>query len=554
MLRLASSEPLERSFAMQKVFGDKKRIDLGSSEFREFITKGHLYVDKTGFIEHVLDEASKLLLFTRPRRTGKSLNLDMLRTFLDCKLDTKELFKGLYIEGRPVFGQINSCPVIYLNFKEMRASNYRKSLKAMLRDNASMYLSDGQIDPEIGKYFNDLDVDDTGMLRALTKNIHGAHGIRPYVLIDEYDKLLMDNLSASEYETIRDWLKGVFESSLKDNHHLEKGIMVGVTRVSQESLLSGLNNLDVYDVFRPSVFDGDFSLTEEEVNELLGGEQLEAARDWYNNYRVGNEKLFTMYSVLSYAKNGVLDNYWGMSGTMDMLIDALNSQRANAVTDLLSTGREIETKIERRMSLKKLRSGTIDDGSFYSFAVQTGYLTYELHQKGDVENIYRLRCPNKELIRVWHDFILSEVVNGKHNSLRDIFRYISDTEDFSHNFQDFISFQLSSFDVGKELEKTYHVLVFGLILGAGFKCSSNRESGHGRYDLWLEGPGFNVIIEFKKTNKETDDLEALANAAIGQINSRKYYAKFPANVPLYKVGVGCYKAECCVITVPHDFG
>ena len=538
---------------MRRVFGDKKRIDLSSSEFREFITKGHLYVDKTGFIEHVLNEASKIMLFTRPRRTGKSLNLDMLRTFLDCKLDTKGLFKGLYIEGSPVFGQINSSPVIYMNFKVLLANGYKRELIETVRDAAEYYLRDDQISRRMRLFFEG-GMDSSLGLRHLTENIHDVYGAKPYILIDEYDKLLMDNLNASEYETIRDWLKTVFEGSLKDNHHLEKCIMVGVTRVSQESLLSGLNNLDVYDVFRPSVFDGDFSLTEDEVNELLGGEQLEAAREWYNNYRVGNEKLFTMYSVLSYAKKGVLDNYWGMSGTMDMLMDALSPQRADAITDLLSNGKEIETKIKRRVSLKQLRGGNIEDDSFYSFAVQTGYLTYELHQKGDAGDIYRLRCPNKELIRVWYDFILSDVVIGKHRSLRDIFRYIAETEDFSRNFQEFVSFQLSSFDVGKELEKTYHVLVFGLILGAGFKCSSNRESGQGRYDLWLEGPDFNVIIEFKKTNKETDDLEALANAAIGQIDSRKYYANFPANVPLYKVGVGCYKAECCVITVPHDFG
>ena len=539
---------------MQRVFGDKKRINLGSSFFRRFIESGNLYVDKTRFIEHVLTEVSDVLLFTRPRRTGKSLNLDMLRTFLDCKQDTKELFKGLYIEQGPVFRQINTHPVIYMNFKEIRAVNHRKKLREMLREAALMYLSSGQVDPEISKYFNEMDADDTGMLRSLTKNIHDVYGIRPYILIDEYDKLLMDNLSSSEYETIRQWLKEVLESALKDNQHLEKGVMIGVTRVSQEGLLSGLNNLDVFDVFEQSVFDGDFSLTEEETSELLGGEQLEAARQWYNNYRVGNEKLFTMYSVLSYAKKGVLDNYWGMSGSMEMLIDALSSQRADAITDLLSNGREIETKIKRRMSLQQLRSGNIDDDSFYSFAVQAGYLTYELHQKGDVEDIFRLRCPNKELIRVWYDFILSEVVIGKHKNLRDIFKHIADTQEFSHSFQDFISFQLSSYDAGKELEKTYHVLVFGLILGAGFKCSSNRESGYGRYDLWLEGPDFNVIIEFKRAMKETDDLEDLANAAISQISNRKYYANFPANVPLYKVGVGCYKSECFVMTAPHDFG
>ena len=442
---------------MRRIFGDKTRINLGSSEFRRFIENGDLYIDKTRFIEHVISEASDVMLFTRPRRNGKSLNLDMLRTFLDCKQDTKELFKGLYIEGSPVFERINSHPVIYMNFRELRAENYKERFIETLRRIASVSLINDKTDAPHGLRFNPMD-GDSGILRDLIESTHEAYGVRPYVLIDEYDKLLMDNISSSEYETIRDWLKGVFESTLKDNPHLEKGVMVGVTRISQESLLSGLNNLDVYDVFRPSLFDGDFSLTEEEAAELLDAGQLEAAREWYNNYRVGDEKLYTMYSILSYVKKGVLENYWGMSGSMETLIDALNAERADAIADLLTTGKEIEATIERRMSLRQLKNSDLDDSSFYSFAVQTGYLTYEFHHKSDLDDVYRLRVPNLELARVWRSFILNEVLKNKHKSLRDIFRYIEDTEVFSHSFQDFISFQLSTFDAGKELEKTYHCI------------------------------------------------------------------------------------------------
>ena len=534
---------------MQRVFGDRNRIDLGSSEFRSFISQGSLYIDKTMFIEHVLQEASNVLLFTRPRRTGKSLNLDMLRTFLDCKQDTKYLFKELYIEDSQVFEKINSYPVIYLNFKELRAENYKDKLNELIQKVTLCYLTDEQTNRWVSRCFEQ-SAEDTGALRNLIENIHEAYGVKPFVLIDEYDKPLMDNISSSKYDNIRDWLKNIFESALKDNPHLEKGIMVGVTRVSQEGLLSGLNNLDVYDVFRASAFDGDFSLTEEEAVELLGSGQLEAAREWYNNYRVGSKKLYTMYSVLTYIKNGELGNYWGMSGSMEMLIDALTPERTDAITNLIASGSEIETQIERRLSLRLLRNMDIDDDSYYSFAIQTGYLTYE--KLADIKT-FRVFLPNKELREVWESFILRNVLKNKHRNLREIFKNIAATEEFSHNFQDFVSFQLSSYDIGKELEKTYHVLVFGLILGAGFKCNSNRERGYGRYDLWLEGPEFNVIIEFKKARKDTEDLEDLATAAIAQIDKRKYYAKFPDSKPLYKVGVGCYKSECAVETVLHEF-
>ena len=537
---------------MQRIFGDRKRIDLGSSEFRGFIESGRLYIDKTRFIEHAINEESRVLLFTRPRRTGKSLNLDMLRTFLDINQDSKELFKGLYIESSPVFEKINSAPVIYLNFKEMRADDYKKELKESLIDTAHYYLHDEQLNHYVQEYSNDNNSNSTSALLRLIESISHALGNKPYVLIDEYDKLLMDNINSPEYEDIRKWLQSVFESALKDNPHLEKGIMVGITKVSLEGISSGFNNIYVFDVFTTSDFDGDFSLTEEEVSELLDEDQLDHAREWYDNYRVGNMNLFFLFSVLSYMDSGILDNYWGMSGSMNTLMDALTSERVDAITDLLSTGKEIETTIERRMSLQQLKNNNISNSSFYSFAVQTGYLTYELDRMDGYDNIYKLRIPNLELSHVWRDFILSEMLKSKHTSLRDIFKGISETEEFSVQFQEFVSFQLSSFDIGKELEKTYHVLVFGLILGAGYKCSSNRERGYGRYDLWLEGPDFNVIIEFKRAKKETDDLEKLALEAIGQIDKRKYYAKFPGDMPLYKVGVGCYKTECHVMTILHE--
>ena len=138
---------------MQRIFGDKKKIDLGSSEFREFIQNGSLYVDKTEFIEHILEEASRALLFTRPRRTGKSLNLDMLRTFLDCKQDTKELFKGLYIEGSRVFGRINSHPVIYLSFRDLSRAGYEPMLRVKLKENACRYLDGDRVDDYMRRCF-----------------------------------------------------------------------------------------------------------------------------------------------------------------------------------------------------------------------------------------------------------------------------------------------------------------------------------------------------------------------------------------------------------------
>jgi hypothetical protein len=257
-----------------------------------------------------------------------------------------------------------------------------------------------------------------------------------------------------------------------------------------------------------------------------------------------------------YLDSGILKNYWGMSGAIDVLIDMLNKNRVNALSNLLSSNEEIETKLDERISLRQLTGNEITDQSFYSFAIQTGYLTYDLLEINDEDGVsqYKVKIPNLELKSVWKSFILNNVVRTDvENVLQDIFNEISDTDTFSRRFQEFISYQLSYHDLDEELEKIYHVLVFGLVLGAGFKCSSNKESGLGRYDIRLESADFNVIIEFKKAKKESDKLEDLASQAIKQIDDRKYYAKFPNNIPLYKIGVACYKTECIVTTVLNKF-
>ena len=539
---------------MRRVFGDRKRINLGSSMFRRFIETDCLYVDKTRFIEHVLDEASEVLLFTRPRRTGKSLNLDMLRTFLDCKQDSRAFFEGLYIEGSPAFAQLNKHPVLLLDFKELRTRDFFALLRRMLRRSAAYYLQPDQMDFDLGRYLVEDERKDTGGLRLLIENIHAVYGIRPIVLIDEYDKVLTDSVGTPEYEDIRKWITEVFESAFKGNASLEKAIITGITRVSQESMFSGLNNPEIIDVFTPSAYDGDFSLTEEEAVELLDEGQLAIAREWYNNYRVGNEKLYTMYSVMSYLKSGQLRNYWGKSGTMDLLGRFLNTKRMENLVDLFSPGAKLTTALEQRLSYQMLLQNS-SDKMYYSLAVQAGYLSHELLSQTGTDEMYQVYIHNEELRSVWRSFILDDTVQDPDNRIRDVFASIGNTEEFSKRLVDYISFRLSYFDLKAELEWVYHVLTLGLMLGAGFKCTSNKESGYGRYDLLVEGEGFVAILEFK-TAKTQRGLVKEAKDALAQIDDQKYFAildrRDATAAPIYKVGIACYKTSCHVETVLHD--
>ena len=536
--------------------GKKDNINVSSSKFANFINNGSLYVDKTMFIEHVLNASSDVLLFTRPRRTGKSLNIDTLAAFLDCKQSTSHLFKGLYIENSLVFNQINQYPVIYLNFRQLRVENCKSQLKSMLKDITSCYLNKEDINYKLTDYFDNKEDYDTGALLYLTQNLHAVYGVKPYILIDEYDKILMDNVYSSEYENLRRWITEVFEAALKDNASLNKGILTGVTRISKESMFSGLNNLAVYDVFTSGDFDRDFSLTEDEAQELLTPDELGEVRDWYNNTRVGKEKLYNIFSVMSYLHYGKLDNYWANSGTLDMLINLMNKRRANGLLEMIENQNSfIITELQPRLSLKNIASANLADSQFYSLAIQAGYLTYDIEtEQTSIQQpaTYKVYMPNLELQSVWRDFILEFVVEAPGADFRDIFKNIGDTEDFSIQLKDFIDHRLSYFDTDKnEPEKIYHIFLFGMALGAKFKCTSNKESGFGRYDLLIEGDIFNAVLEFKKS-ANIKGLEKKAEEALKQIDKQKYYTVIKNSKPIYKIGIACYKTECIVKTVLHE--
>jgi hypothetical protein len=212
------------------------------------------------------------------------------------------------------------------------------------------------------------------------------------------------------------------------------------------------------------------------------------------------------------------------------------------------------TELQPRLSLKNIASANLADSHFYSLAVQSGYLTYDIEaeQTGSQSVMYKVYLPNLELQSVWRNFILEFVVETPVADLRDIFRNISDTDDFSIQLKDFIDYRLSCFDTDKnEPEKIYHVFLFGMALGVKFKCTSNKESGFGRYDLLIEGDTFNAVLEFKKS-ANIDDLEKKAEQALKQIDKQKYYSVISNSKPVYKIGIACYKTECMVKTVLHN--
>ena len=535
--------------------GDKKRIDISSSQFSDFIENGRLYVDKTAFIEHVLQDESKVLLFTRPRRMGKSLNMNTLATFLDCKRDTAHLFRGLYIETSPEFAQINRYPVIYLSFRELKPDDYKWRFKHNLRQIAESYLKEGQIGAELTEYFVDKDNNTTGALLDLTKNLHAAYGVKPYVLIDEYDKFLMDNIHSPELAVLKRWLTDIFGSALKDNGSLGKAVLTGVTRVAKENMFSGLNNLKVYDVLTASVYDTDFSLAESELTELVPEKAIGGVRRWYNNMRVGNTWLYNIYSVMNYLSDHErkLMGYWSMSGSDELLLSLLTGPRAEAIGSMLADGsHRHETMLDHRLTMDHLREvSRCSDVSFYTLAVQAGYLTFE--PVGG--NVYKVFIPNEEAKRVWARLLLDYRYNGDDGKLAAIFAGISKVDNFSKQLTEFVSMVLSynDFKEKENAEWVYHVFFLGLVYSLGYKCKSNLEAGLGRFDIALKTPGFAAVIEFKVA-KDADDkaMEAGVKEALAQIDEKEYWREFlGSDLPVYKIGISCHGKKCLAGTVLH---
>ena len=532
--------------------GNRERINVSSSQFADFIEKGNLYVDKTAFVEHILNDDSDVLLFTRPRRMGKSLNMNTLAAFLDCRRDTAQLFSGLYIEGSEKFSEVNRYPVIYLSFRELDIDYYKRRFKHNLAEIANRYLEEEQYSPKLVDYFNDKDDHNTSALMDLTQNLYAVYGVKPYIIIDEYDKPIMDNIASPELPELKRWITAIFGSALKDNAALEKAVLTGVTRIAKESMFSSLNNLKVYDVFRSSAYDNDFSLTEQELTELVPGEKLPELREWYNNVRVGGSVLYNIYSVMSYLDNDCkLDTYWSNTGSMHILTDLITPGRAEQLSRMLAEpGYAYETCLEPELDLSQLMH-SVDDLYYYSLAVQAGYLSYTPVEDTD-DRLYKVFMPNKEARHTWKSQILTQMRLRPQNEFAGIFEHIANTDVFSRRLTNFLSMRLSYFEADSgELEKTYHVFIFGMVLLLGYRCASNLEAGFGRYDIQIEAPQFSAVLEFKRS-ETPKDLDKDVQTALSQIDEKQYYAPvLGRGLPVYKIGIACYKKACVVKSVLH---
>ncbi len=539
------------------IVGDSKKIDLSVSSFERMITNGNLYVDKTKQIENFLNEASSVQLVARQRRLGKSLNMDMIRCFLTDKTDYRHLFKGLYIETSSVWSKVNSSSVFYFDFKGLSPKFYKEQIIEQIDKHLSSVINPdnfkGYLKRRYSRFISNTDAASDGLL-FLTEVVYEVTGRRSYILIDEYDKLLMDHYNSDLYDEIKEFETALLSTGLKGNPYLEKALLTGVMRISHESMFSGLNNIKTFDVFDDDVYMEDYGLTDRELGELKRSTSIDTdeVKSWYNGIKINGHLICNIYSVLSYIDIGHFDCFWGKSGTLDLIVSILNDERKLALARLLN-GQQVEVFIDSRISLKRLSSDTGDE-AFYSLLVQSGYLT--LDEKRTEKGTVLLSMPNKELLIVWKDFILKSLYSGTVR-LRTLFDHANNLNEFSNDLEYFINDRLSYHDlaaykdehINRTRERIYHIFLLGILSAYDdVRCKyplSNRKSGDGRYDILVEKPDQYFIFEFKSCSTK-NELETKAGEALEQISLKRYGEDLDKSKRIVKVGVAFYGKMCRV--------
>ena len=522
-------------------------LPIGISDYRLASTE-YYYVDKTMMIKDFLDERPMVSLFTRPRRFGKTLNMDMLRTFFEkTDEDTSVYFKNknIWACGEKYRSHQGKYPVIFLSFKDIKCDTWEETfdaIKDLFSKEASRHseLKSADVFNEYEEAYIEKILSGTATpvelsvaLANLSMMLHKYHGVAPIIIIDEYDTPIQQGHIKGFYDEIIGFMRNLFSGGLKDNKHLTYGFLTGILRVAKESIFSGLNNLAINSIL-DTKYSEYFGFTADEVKEIARYYQAEDKYDeiceWYDGYKFGNTEIFNPWSVINYFRNGCQPRaYWQSTGSNDIIGEILGGADETIYEKLnaLLQGESFLTYIDTGVIYPQVKS---NPSSVYSFLLVAGYLKViksEPSFSGDF--MCEVALPNKEITFVYNKEILQKLNNivpqATAISIQEAI-YSGDTAALQKNLGTLLMQSVSSYDtVG---ENFYHGLVLGLCatLDNRFYITSNRESGEGRYDICLcpkDGKLPGILIELKAAKDCTEDeLKQLSEKALTQIDNRKY--------------------------------
>ena len=523
-------------------------IGIGESDFKMLRLNNNYFIDKSMYIKDILDNKSKVILVTRPRRFGKTLNMSMLRYYFDVKCkDSKELFKGLKIMEQDEYytSKLGAFPVIYLSLKDAGLMNYEYMIMQMKTIMMDMfyehrYILENQDLSEGEKaIFNRIlraeatDVDLINSLKILSKMLYIYYNRPVILLVDEYDVPLQTAYVEKYYDDAIKFLKSFYTTTFKDNPYLEKTVITGVSRIAKESIFSGMNNLKVYTIM-DNEFADDFGITSEEMEKVIKDfsieEDREEIRRWYDGYKIGNvEGIYNPWSILNYLADRVLKPYWVNTSSNDLI--KMTFKKSNTVKEKMIKLLNDEP-VEVTIDLETIIVGIEEkEENIWGLMLQTGYLKV-VETVSLEERLYKVALPNNEIKGLFREMVrdwFSNKVEGE--DLRSILKDLVNLklEDFERKLKKLVIEMFSYFDVGENTaESFYHAFILGMLVGLkdSYYVKSNRESGHGRYDIMLEPKekeSNSFIMEFKIAKEmEEKEVKAKIKEAKDQIKDKKY--------------------------------
>ncbi|WP_341764095.1 AAA family ATPase [Candidatus Tisiphia endosymbiont of Beris chalybata] len=583
-VNLSDTNSIDQAISPVAIGNKLPRMLVGTDEFYDLVVNSDVFVDKSLMIMEVLQDSGKVILITRPRRWGKSLNMNMLQKFFEIEVDedgrplpeeekiNNKLFWGGTVdlgfdetkELKPLkiasitnaMKRQGKCPVISINFKDVKGNSYQeieskiqmqiiklyekhRYLEQYCQESATL-LSNNQ-KTQLTRYFNGninkLDIENS--LGFLSELLFMHFGQKVYILIDEYDTPINSAYikfghKSEEFELVLELFRGIFGSGLKTNTRLEKGVITGILRIAKANLFSDLNNVSEY-----TLLDEDFSkfygFTQTEVDGLLTKVSTttdpEKIKDWYNGYTFGGEVIYNPWSIMQcLAHKGKLDHYWLDSGGTGLVDKALLSDEIQKDLQELLVGKGIIKKLYKQISLSEIEE---DEDIFYSLLVFAGYLNPAIADDNAESPTYHLTIPNKEVRYIYIARVTKWVARKLNIKVSEYDNFINllllqQIDKFKEKLQEYLLGSTSYHDLSRE--RDYHNLMGGILapLVRKYMIESNRESGHGRCDHILipiaQALDTAIIIEYKIC-KTSEELESTAKAGLKQIIDKQYDSK-----------------------------
>ncbi len=510
-----------------------KKLPIGIDDFKKLIEKNAYYIDKTEYIEKILDDISEVKLFIRPRRFGKTLNMLTLKYFFDIenKEENRKLFKNLYIEKSEYFKEQGQYPVIFISLKGLKEKTWENcfnEIKALISKLYNEFefikkvLNESELNIFDKIWLKKDDGEYTNALKNLTSFLYKYYKKEVILLIDEYDAPLINAYEYGYYDEAILFFKVFYGEALKTNLYLKTGIMTGIIRVIKAGIFSDLNNLKIYSILDKEYSDF-FGFTQEEVKKALEDFNIEyelpEVKSWYDGYKFGNSEVYNPWSILNFLQHKELEAYWVKTSSNFLIKEALKNTNLDVKESLenLFNGENVEEVITGNSDLSSLLSYH----DIWELLLFSGYLTID--KKID-KKLYSLRLPNREIKELFKDEFI-DISFGESQFIKTMESLKRNKlEDFEKNLQKILLNSTSYQDTKNE--DFYHGLILGmtLYLDSQYYVTSNKESGLGRYDVTIEPKNKNnkgYILEFKVTKNE-EDLEKEAKQAIEQIISKKY--------------------------------